>query len=108
MASIKSVARPKKIPCAKQALPSCSEDSSDLAKALKENKEATRAVEKAADDLAVVHAVLDSELPKGAISSDVDQAVEQTKVLEKQLSASTKKLKKVNDSLEQEFAKGNP
>ncbi|MBT2333232.1 hypothetical protein J7E49_04860 [Variovorax paradoxus] len=79
-----------------------------LGKALKENKEATQAVEKAADDLAVVHAVLDSELPKEATSSDVDRAIEQTGQLEKQLSASSEKLKKVNESLERELSKGPP
>ena len=92
----------------KQAPLPIPKDSAGLAKALKENKEATQAVERAADDLAVVHAVLDSELPKEAISSDVDQAVAQTNELEKQLSASSKKLKTVNDSLERELAKGNP
>jgi chaperonin cofactor prefoldin len=78
-----------------------------LAKALKENKDATQAVEKAADDLAVVHAVLDSELPKEIVSSDVDRAVEQTSELEKQLSASSEKLKKVNESLERELTNDN-
>ncbi len=77
-----------------------------LVKALKENKEATRAVEKAADELAVVHAVLDSELPKEVVSSDASEAVERTGQLEKQLAASSEKLKKVNESLEQELAKG--
>ena len=92
----------------KQTPPPGPEDAAGLAKALKENKEATQAVEKAADDLAVVHAVLDSELPKEIVSSDVDRAVEQTSQLEKQLSASSKKLKKVNESLERELAKGAP
>lgn len=84
------------------------EDAQGLAKALKENKEATQAVEKAADDLAVVHAVLDSELPKEVVSSDVDRAVEQTGQLERQLSASSEKLKRVNESLERELTKGSP
>lgn len=83
------------------------ENEAGIAKALKENKEATQAVEKAADDVAVVHAVLGSELSKEAISSDVDRAVEQTGQLEKQLTASSEKLKKVNKSLEQEVTKGN-
>jgi chaperonin cofactor prefoldin len=91
----------------KQTPPPNPEDAAGLAKALKENKEATQAVEKAADDLAVVHAVLDSELPKEAVSSDVERAVEQTSQLEKQLSASSKKLKKVNESLERELIKNN-
>jgi len=90
----------------KQTPLSSTKKTPDLAKALRENKEATQAVEKAADDLAVVHAVLDSELPKEMLSSDVDRAVEQTSELEKQLSASSKKLKKVNESLERELANG--
>lgn len=71
-----------------------------LAKALQENKEAAHAVERAADDLAVVHAVLGSELPKEAVSPDVDLAVVQAGKIEKQLSASSTKLKKVNESLQ--------
>jgi hypothetical protein len=90
----------------KQTPLSSTKKTAGLAKALKENKEATQAVEKAADDLAVVHAVLDSELSKEAVSSDVDRAVEQTNQLEKQLSASSEKLKKVNESLERELTNG--
>jgi len=90
----------------KQTPLSSTEKTADLAKALKENKEATQAVEEAADDLAVVHAVLDSELPKEAVSSNVDRAVEQTSQLEKQLSASSEKLKTVNESLERALANG--
>lgn len=90
----------------KQKPPSNSKRTPGLAKALKENKEATQAVEKAADDLAVVHAVLDTELPKESVSSDVDRAVEQTSELEKQLSASSEKLKRVNESLQRELTNG--
>lgn len=90
----------------KQTPRSSTKKTAGLAKALKENKEATQAVERAADDLAVVHAVLDSELPKEVVSSDVDRAVEQTGELEKRLSASSEKLKKVNESLEQELTDG--
>ena len=91
----------------KQTRPAAPENAAGLAKALKENKEATQAVEKAADDLAVVHAVLDSELAKENISPDANQAVERTSELEKQLAASSEKLKKVNESLEQELTKGD-
>ncbi|MNW08394.1 hypothetical protein D3C71_2051700 [compost metagenome] len=55
-----------------------------------------------------MHAVLDSELPKEVVSSDVDRAVEQTGQLERQLSASSEKLKRVNESLERELTKGSP
>jgi chaperonin cofactor prefoldin len=87
----------------KQKPLSSTQSATGLAEALKENKEATQAVEKAADDLAVVHAVLDTKLPKATVSSDVDRAVERTSALEKQLTASSKKLKKVNESLEREL-----
>ncbi|MET0541469.1 MAG: hypothetical protein ABWZ88_06905 [Variovorax sp.] len=70
-----------------------------LAESLKENKEAAKVVQKASDDLAVVHAVLDTEMPKDSLPPEVDRAVAQTERIEKQLSASVEKLKKVNESL---------
>ena len=91
----------------KQTRPAAPENEAGLAKALKENEEATQAIEKGADDLAVVHAVLDSELPKEGISPDANQAVERTSQIEKQLAASGEKLKEVNKSLERELDKGS-
>ncbi|QSI31057.1 hypothetical protein GNX71_16355 [Variovorax sp. RKNM96] len=78
-----------------------------LAKALKDNQQATKAVQKVADELAVVHAVLDSAVPKKTLAPDVDQAVAHTGQLEKQLSESSQTLKKVNDSMAREVAKRN-
>ncbi|MEJ8849262.1 hypothetical protein [Variovorax rhizosphaerae] len=79
--------------------PTGPENQAVLAKSLKENKEAAQVVEKASDDLAVVHAVLDREVPKTSLPPEVDRAVAQTERIEKQLSASVEKLKKVNESL---------
>ncbi|MDP9917319.1 seryl-tRNA synthetase [Variovorax boronicumulans] len=92
----------------KQTRPATQENATGIVKALKENKEAAQAVEKAADELAVVHAVLDSELPKESISPDANQAVERASQIEKQLTASSEKLKEVNESLERELSKGSP
>jgi len=89
----------------KQTPSPSSKNATGLAKALKENKQATKAVQEAADELAVVHTVLDMKVPKDALSPDANRAVEQTSELEKQLTASSKKLKKVNESLENALPK---
>lgn len=52
-----------------------------------------------------MHTVLDMKVPKDALSADANRAVEQTSELEKQLTASSKKLKKVNESLEDALPK---
>ena len=54
-------------------------DKSPLDEALTKNKEATEEVARAADDLAVVHAVLDTKITKGASEGDVKRAVAETK-----------------------------
>ncbi|MEJ8857828.1 hypothetical protein WKW79_24880 [Variovorax robiniae] len=84
---------------AKQSPPPVPEKPAVLAKSLKENKEAAQVVQKASDELAVVHAVLDQEVPKNSLPPEVDRAVERTEQIEKQLSASVEKLKKVNETL---------
>lgn len=83
-----------------------SESSMDLKDTLKENKKAAEEVEKAADSLAVVSAVLDNELEKESVSAEVNQAVKHTGEIGKRLDASTKRLKKVNDTLEREVNAG--
>ncbi|MDH6169244.1 putative ATP-grasp superfamily ATP-dependent carboligase [Variovorax boronicumulans] len=89
----------------KQTRSSSAKNATGLAKALKENKQATKAVQAAADELAVVHTVLDMKVPKDALSPDAHRAVQQTSQLEKQLTASSKKLEKVNESLESALPK---
>jgi hypothetical protein len=76
--------------------------SSPLADALDQNKQATEDVKKAADDLAVVHAVLDTKLAKGASDGDVARAVAETDKVEKRLTRSAEKLEQVNETLERE------
>jgi hypothetical protein len=75
---------------------------SPIADALDQNKQATEEVKKAADDLAVVHAVLDTKLTKGAGDDDVERAVARTDKVEKRLTKSAEKLDQVNDKLERE------
>lgn len=63
------------------------------------NKQVAQEVKAAADDLVVVHAVLDKELAEEARSDEVDQAVAQTAKIEKRLSKSAKALDDVNRKL---------
>jgi len=77
-------------------------DASPLDEALTKNKEAAEEVARAADDLAVVHAVLDTKLAIGASDGDVKRAVAETKKVEERLSESAEKLEQVNETLERE------
>ena len=77
-------------------------NASPLTEALDKNKEATAEVKRAADDLAVVHAVLDTKMAQGASDSDVKRAVEETNKVEKRLGDSAEKLDQVNEALERE------
>ena len=77
--------------------------SSPLADALDMSKEATEDVKKAADDLAVVHAVLDTRLAHGATDDEAARAVAETERVEKQLTESAEKLDQVNETLEREL-----
>ena len=77
-------------------------DESPLDEALTKNKEATEEVARAADDLAVVHAVLDTKITTGASERDVERAVAETKKVEERLSESAEKLEEVNETLERE------
>jgi len=75
---------------------------SPIVEALIKNKEATEEVARAADDLAVVHAVLDTKIADGASEGDVKRAVAETKKVEERLSESAEKLDQVNETLERE------
>ena len=81
--------------------------SSPLADALDKSKEATEDVKKAADDLAVVHAVLDTKLPRGVADDDAERAVVETERLEKRLTQSAEKLDQVNETLEREVKRAS-
>lgn len=77
-------------------------EGSPLAEALDKNKEATAEVKRAADDLAVVHAVLDTKIAQGASDGDVKRAVAVTSNVEKRLGHSAEKLDQVNEALQRE------
>ena len=81
--------------------------SSPLADALGKSKEATEDVKKAADDLAVVHAVLETKLAKGVADEDAARAIAETDRLEKRLTQSAEKLDQVNETLEQEVKRAS-
>ena len=83
--------------------PPGADPASPIADALDQNKQATEEVKKAADDLAVVHAVLDTKLTKKNASDDeVERAVAETGKVEKRLTKSAEKRDEVNDKLERE------
>ena len=83
-------------------------DAADLTKALDKSKQAAETVQEVAEDLSVVHAVLDSEVPKETLHPDVGQAIEHTDQLKDKLKSAEEQLKTVNETLEQQVApKGN-
>lgn len=76
-----------------------------LADALEKSTTVKKTVQEAADDLAVVHAVLDKDVPKKNRTPEVDQAVKRTDDLEKKLSKSVEVLEQVADTLSEEVSK---
>jgi hypothetical protein len=80
------------------------EDAANLTKVIEKNKQVAETVQEAAEDLSVVHAVLDSEVPKETLHPDVGQAIEQTDQLKDKLKAAEEKLRTVNEALEQQVA----
>jgi len=79
-----------------------SEDPSPLVDALDKNRQATTEVKRVADDLAVVHAVLDTKVAHSESEADVTRAVAETNRLEKRLVRSAEKLEQVNETLQRE------
>jgi hypothetical protein len=75
-----------------------------VADALQQNQLAASAVQQAADELAVVHAVLDQSLPADPRSTDVAEAVRQTDRIEQKLQKAADKLERVNEVLERQAA----
>lgn len=68
--------------------------------ALEKNKQATETVKQVAEELAIIHEVLDADISRRARSDDVEQAVEKTSEAEKRLSGSVEQLEEVNETLE--------
>jgi hypothetical protein len=81
---------------------------SPIMDALDKNKQAAETVEQAAHDLAVVHAVLDKEVPQEVRKGDIGQAVTQTSELEKRLTESVELLQEVNQTLVAELESRSP
>lgn len=75
-----------------------------LADALEKSENVKETVQGVADDLAVVHAVLDKDVPKER-TDELDRAVQRTNDLEKKLSKSAEVLEQVTDTLSEELKK---
>ena len=71
-------------------------------RALDESRQVKKTVEEAADELAVVHVVLDKGVSEDARSDDLDRAIEQTDQIENKLSKSVDLLERVAEALETE------
>ena len=78
---------------------------SPLTEALEKNRQATEEVQRAAEDLAVAHAVLDTKTAKGEIDDEAKRAVAETARVEKRLEQSVDKLDQVNQTLQKEIPK---
>jgi ABC-type Fe3+-citrate transport system substrate-binding protein len=74
--------------------------------AIDKNKQVAEEVKAAADELALVHAVLDKKLPDGVRAGDVAEAVARADEIEKRLDESGKILDQVNEKLEREVGSG--
>jgi hypothetical protein len=73
--------------------------------ALDKTREAAETVQEAADDLAVVHTVLDAQVPVEVRNEDVDQALAHAGQLQEQLDKSVELLQDVTKTLEAEVKK---
>ena len=75
-----------------------------LAAALQKNKEAAAAVEDAALELGVVHAVLSTEIAKVPATGEIHSAIDRTEELEAKLSETADKMDEVNAALDAQRA----
>ena len=78
-----------------------STEATPLEEALAKNMDATEEVNRAADELTIVRAVLE-KLPEGTPPEDIELAAERTEALETDLSSAAEKLEEVNDTLADE------
>lgn len=76
-----------------------SQKTPSIKNALDQSHRATDQVEEVAQDLALVHAVLDKQVPPDARDGDLGHVVNQTRELEKQLSDSVELLQEANKVL---------
>jgi hypothetical protein len=70
-----------------------------LSDALNKNEEVAEEVKRAADQLAVAHAVLETKIAKEGRDGEVAGAVAETREVGKQLDESAEKLEEVNEAL---------
>ena len=73
-----------------------------IADALDKHKQVAEEIKDVAEELGVVHAVLDTQIPGKAHHEDVGEAVARTDALEKRLNESAKVLEDATEALEQE------
>jgi hypothetical protein len=76
-----------------------------LDKVVEENKQVVEDIRHAADELAVAHAVLATELGKANPSEDTREAVQRTKDVKSTLKETAEKLEETTDVLEQHVSK---
>jgi hypothetical protein len=76
-----------------------------LDEALTKSKEVSEEIKETAEELGVVHAVLDTQLPDNPTHEDVEEAVTRAQELEKRLNASAEKLDAAAEILEKHAAK---
>jgi hypothetical protein len=79
-----------------------SKEGPPLSEALNKNEEVAEEVKKAADQLAVAHAVLETRIAKDARDGEVAEAVAETREVGRQLDESAEKLEEVNEALRRE------
>lgn len=72
---------------------------------LRTNQKVSADVMDAAEELQVVHAVLDSNVPEEVRAGDVGAAIDRTELLEKKLKESSAQLDIANDALQEANAK---
>ena len=78
--------------------------STPLRDALDQNEAVQHAVERSADELLVINAVLKHEVPLEVQTGEVAQALQKTDELEERIQASAEDLGKVNDALKHEIS----
>lgn len=76
-----------------------------LDRTLEKSEQVAADVQRASDNLAVVSAVLEQELPDEVQVGEVAQAIEHTSQLEEKLAKSAEKLAEVNAALSEEIEK---
>ena len=86
-----------------QLVSSTATPSTPLKSALDKNEAVQHTVERSADELLVINAVLKQEVPTQVQTGEVAQALQKADVLEERMQASAEELGKVNDALKHEI-----